>query len=190
MEQLEVIKWFVNKLEGGRFQYFITGSIASSYYGIPRLTHDLDIVLTIVEKNVEEIIDLYKNDGYISREGIREALYGSGMFNFIHHKTGFKIDFWINKGDSFTKSCFKRMRKIELSDDFWAVLASPEDVLLHKVYWNNLMPSERQIRDAQGIISVQASSLDIEYIEKWAEEMGIQDEIKRLLCSRDLPNLT
>jgi hypothetical protein len=190
MEQLEVIKWFVNKLEGGRFQYFITGSIASSYYGIPRLTHDLDIVLTIVKKNVEEIIELFKNDGYISKEGIIEALTGSGMFNFIHHNTGFKIDFWINKGDSFTKSCFSRARKLELSEGFWAVLASPEDVLLHKVYWNHLMPSERQIRDAQGIVSVQAASLDIDYIEKWAQEMGIQDEIKHLLHSRELPNRT
>jgi hypothetical protein len=163
MEQLDVIKWFVDKLEKKKIQYFITGSIASSYYGIPRLTHDLDVVLTIVEKDVEIIMELFKNDGYISKEGIVEALSGSGMFNFVHHETGFKIDFWIDKGDAFTKSCFNRVRKLELSEGFWAFVASPEDVLLHKVYWDHLMPSERQIHDAHGIIAVQGSKLDLKY---------------------------
>ncbi len=190
MEQLEVLKLLVSKLEKLSAHYFITGSIASSYYGIPRFTHDIDVVLTIGKKDVDEIIRLFKHDGYISREGILEALSGSGMFNFIHSKTGLKIDFWVNRGDPFTKSCFHRARKAEVTEGFWAFMASPEDVLLHKVYWSHLMPSERQIRDAQGIVAVQGSRLDVQYIEEWAKEMGIEEEIKTLLPGRKLPNLT
>ena len=52
------------------------------------------------------------------------------------------------------------------------------------------MPSERQIRDAQGIIAVQSARLDVQYIEKWAKEMGIEDEVKALLVGKNLPNLT
>jgi hypothetical protein len=59
-----------------------------------------------------------------------------------------KIDFWLERGEPFTKSCFARAQKITVSEGFMAVMASPEDVLLHKVYWNKLTPSERQIRDA------------------------------------------
>ena len=190
MEQLEVIKWLSNKLETAGIQYFITGSIASSYYGIPRFTHDLDIVLTIERNDVDKVVQLFEDDGYISREGIMEALSGSGMFNFIHSKTGLKTDFWIDKGDSFTKSCFIRAQEVEITEGFWAFIASPEDVFLHKVYWNQLMTSERQIRDAQGIIAVQSSRLDVQYIEKWAREMGIEDEVKALLVDKNLPNLT
>ena len=190
MEQLEILKLLVSKLEKLSAQYFITDSIASSYYGIPRFTHDVDVVLTIGKRDVDKVIQLFKDDGYISREGIMEALSGSGMFNFIHSKTGLKIDFWINKGDSFTKSCFNRALKVEVAEGFRAFMASPEDVLLHKVYWNHLMPSERQIRDAQGIIAVQSSRLDIQYIEKWAKEMGIEEMVKDLLTSRRSPNLT
>ena len=51
MEQLEVLRWVVDKLEKTRICYFITDSIASAYYGIPRFTHDIDIVLTIGEKD-------------------------------------------------------------------------------------------------------------------------------------------
>jgi len=190
MEQLEVLKLLVGKLEKADFQYFITGSIASSYYGIPRFTHDIDVVLTARKQDVDGIIRLFKHDGYISREGVLEALAGSGMFNFIHSRTGLKIDFWVNRGDPFTKSCFHRSRKIEVIGGFWAVMASPEDVLLHKVYWDHLMPSERQIRDAQGIVVVQGSRLDAQYIEKWARQMDIEDNIKALFAGRNLPNLT
>ncbi len=190
MEQLEVIKLLVSKLEKASIHYFITGSIASSYYGIPRFTHDIDVVLKVGTKDVDQIIELFKHDGYISREGILEALSGSGMFNFIHSNTGLKIDFWVDRGDSFTRSCFQRARRAELTEGFWAVMASPEDVLLHKVYWSHLMPTERQIRDAQGIIAVQGSRLDVKYIEKWAREMGIEEQIKTLLANGNLPNLT
>jgi hypothetical protein len=43
VEQLTVIKWLVGKLTENGIAYFITGSIASSYYGIPRFTHDIDM---------------------------------------------------------------------------------------------------------------------------------------------------
>jgi hypothetical protein len=190
MEQLEAIRLLVSKLEKASISYFITGSIASSYYGIPRFTHDIDVVVTVGIMDVDRVIELFEDDGYISREGVLEALSGSGMFNFIHSKTGLKIDFWIDRGDSFTRSCFQRTRKAELTEGFWSVMASPEDVLLHKVYWNRLMPSERQIRDAQGIIAVQGPRLDVQYIERWAREMGIEEEMKALLAGGDLPNLT
>ena len=104
MEQLEVLKLLVGKLEKAGFRYFITGSIASSYYGIPRFTHDIDVVLTAGKKDVDGIIRLFKYDGYISREGVLEALSGSGMFKFIHTQTGLKNDIFVNMGYTFTKT--------------------------------------------------------------------------------------
>jgi hypothetical protein len=189
VEQLEVIKWIVRKLEEVDLRYFITGSIASSYYGVPRFTHDIDILLAIGVKEADEVFNLLRDHGYISKEGIAEALSGSGMFNFIHGESGLKIDFWISKGDLFETSCFARCRKVEISQGFFAFMGSPEDVLLHKIYWDHLMPSERQIRDAQGIIAVQASRLDVEYIMEWAKNLGIKEKVETLLTEKKIPNL-
>jgi hypothetical protein len=190
VEQLEVIKWLVAKLAANGISYFITGSIASSYYGIPRFTHDIDLVVNIRKEDADRLVTLFIQDGYISKEGIIGAFAGTGMFNFIHDRTGWKVDFWINQGDAFAVSCFSRARRIEIYADVSAVVATPEDVLLHKVYWNKLTPSERQMGDARGIVAVQGDSLDASYISKWAEILGIAKEIDSIMTGRDLPNLT
>jgi len=189
VEQLKLIQLVVDKVEKLGIPYFMTGSIASSYYGIPRYTHDIDVVVTISKTDAGDIISSLSSEGYISQEGIRDALTGTGMFNFIHAETGLKVDFWIDRGEPFTKSCFERARKVELSEGVWVMMASPEDVLLHKVYWDRLMPSERQLRDARGIFSVLGEKLDVAYIEKWAKDLGIKDSIQRLLAEPKLPNL-
>jgi hypothetical protein len=189
VEQLKLIQLVVDRIGKLGIPYFITGSIASSYYGIPRYTHDIDVVVTISKKDSGEIIGAFSGEGYISQEGIRDALTGTGMFNFIHSETGLKVDFWIDRGEPFTKSCFERAKQLELSEGFWVMMASPEDVLLHKVYWDRLMPSERQMRDAHGIVSVLGEKLDLAYIEKWSKELGIKDSIQRLLAEPKLPNL-
>jgi hypothetical protein len=43
MQQPDLLGIFISPLEVGNFQYFITGSIASTFYGEPRLTHDIDL---------------------------------------------------------------------------------------------------------------------------------------------------
>lgn len=188
MEQLEVIRWLIDRLEEAHIRYFITGSIASSYYGIPRYTHDIDVVATVRRDETDTLIHLLEEKGYISREGIQEALSGSGMFNFIHSETGLKVDFWVDRGEAFTRSCFERAVKVELSERVWAVLGSPEDVFLHKVYWDHMTPSERQIGDALGILAVQGTQLDLVYVMKWAKILKIDRKVRALLAGKNLPN--
>jgi hypothetical protein len=189
MEQLELIRWLIDRLEKAGLRYFITGSIASSYYGIPRYTHDIDVVVAIGRDDTDTLIHLLGERGYISKEGIQEALCGSGMFNFIHAETGLKVDFWVDRGDAFTRSCFERALRIEVSEGLWAVLGTPEDVFLHKVYWDRITPSDRQIRDAHGILAVQGRRLDRPYLMKWAKILKIERKVKALLAEKTPPNM-
>ena len=69
-------------------------------------------------------------------------------------------------------------------------MAAPEDVLLHKVYWNKMTPSERQIGDARGIAAVQGERLDQSYIRKWARAMNIEKDIDEIMTGKDLPKIT
>ena len=52
MHQPDPIWIFLDPLESKGFEYFVTGSVASIFYGDPRLTHDIDLVLHLeLEEN-------------------------------------------------------------------------------------------------------------------------------------------
>lgn len=38
---------------------------------------------------------------------------------------------------------------------------------------------ENQWRDVPGILKMQAGRLDIEYLQKWAQELGVSELLKR-----------
>ncbi len=53
MAQYRLLKKIVEALEKSGTEYFITGSIASSIYGEPRLSHDIDIVADYNRSNID-----------------------------------------------------------------------------------------------------------------------------------------
>lgn len=52
-----------------------------------------------------------------------------------------------------------------------------EDVILAELEWAKLGESERQIRDAAGIIEIQGETLDTAYVERWAAALDIEDQL-------------
>jgi len=46
MQEPRLFQIFIDKLNNLQIPYMVTGSVASIVYGEPRLTHDIDIVLT------------------------------------------------------------------------------------------------------------------------------------------------
>ena len=61
---------------------------------------------------------------------------------------------------------------------------SPEDVLLQKLRWYRKggEVSDRQWRDAVGIVRVQASRLDRSYLTYGAALLGVTDLVERVLA--------
>ncbi len=190
MEQFDVLGKLVERLEGLGMDYYISGSFASNYHGMPRLTHDIDVVVKIGPSDIDGIVQSFSPDSYISEDGIREALTGSGMFNAIDNMTAFKVDFWVFRGDPFGRSCFERACRAELAPGCLALIASPEDVILHKLLWNRISPSDRQWKDARGVMLVQKERLDMGYMKNWAATLNLEKELDSLVADKRLPNIT
>ena len=109
MSQQELVRTVVQVLEEASIAYFLTGSVASSYQGEPRASHDIDIVVQISEADVGRIGDAFNDDDYyLDTETIREALQGGSMFNLIDTKGGDKVDFWLLTDDPFDISRMSR----------------------------------------------------------------------------------
>lgn len=176
----------LERLENAGLTYVVTGSVASNYWGIPRATHDLDVVVLLRPDQIHLVMAAFPEPYYLSDLAIRDAVAAGSMFNIIDTSTGFKVDFWVFKGDPFGHSMFSRRRREEVVKGRTAYVSSPEDVLLHKLIWCKITPSDRQLADAAGIVAVQQSTLDIPYMRQWAAQQSTSDLLEEVLQGKHL----
>jgi len=59
-------------------------------------------------------------------------------------------------------------------------LATAEDTVLAKLEWATLSDSERQERDVTAILRIRGMTLDWADMERWADELGVRHELRRL----------
>jgi hypothetical protein len=64
MQPLELLTAFVAPLEKSGIPYFITGSVASIFYGEPRLTHDIDIVIHLSKIDLSRFSSFFPLEQY------------------------------------------------------------------------------------------------------------------------------
>jgi hypothetical protein len=56
MTERELLVDCLRRLNGLCITYYLTGSMASNYWGIPRTTHDLDFVIQLPPSSVDKIV--------------------------------------------------------------------------------------------------------------------------------------
>jgi len=185
--QQEFLKTFLEHLEATGSLYVVTGSVASNFWGIPRLTHDVDVVVVLSLNQVSQVTAAFSSDRYyVSESAIREAVRDGRMFNVIDSRTGDKADLWVASGNAFNQDMLQRRRRVDLLPGVSAFVGSPEDVLLHKLVWHTITPSERQLADAAGIAAVQAGNLDLLYLREWAAKQGTSQLLEDALKGKGL----
>ena len=117
MSQFRLLEEIIKKLESSSIPYMLTGSIVSSLQGVPRSTHDIDVIISISEKDIEKIISNFsKEDFYYNEETIKNAVRKKSQFNLINQDYGDKIDFWLLTESGFDKSRFSRRQKIKFME--------------------------------------------------------------------------
>ncbi len=184
-DPLEVVKKATLIFEKTEIDYCIGGSLASSLYGIPRATQDVDIVADLTERNLEIILPLFSDKFYVDEEMARNAVKNGSSFNIIDREFLYKIDIFIQGADELSQKEMRRRMRYRLadSDDQAIYLCSPEDIIAHKLYWYKLgnEVSERQWNDALNVVKVQRNQLDYDYLKIICEARGVSELLKRLL---------
>jgi hypothetical protein len=169
--------------------YYLTGSMASNYWGIPRTTHDLDFVIRVPPSTVPALVNEFSGDYYIDRAAVMAAFSPPYQFNAIDTRSALKVDFWLPTPAPFDQEMFKR-RVSKTISGVHAWIATPEDVILHKLLWNKITPSDRQLRDAAGIWAVQVATLDRAYLERWGAELKVEDTLNQIMDGQIRPKAT
>lgn len=176
---LKVIRIFENL----GINYYVGGSLASSAFGVPRATMDVDIVADIKLEQVTTLEEILKEEFYVDAEMIDDAIRKHSSFNLIHLGTMFKVDIFVLKDRTFDQQSFSRRIKKPVLEDISQQLffATPEDIILNKLEWYKMggEVSDRQWKDVLGILKVQGAKLDLSYLKLWSEKLGISNLLEK-----------
>ncbi len=176
MSVSEVFHRITSALDEAGIAYMLAGSFASAYYGAPRTTQDIDLVIAATADQLRTFVQLLSNDQYyVDLDAALEARKHQSLFNVVDMATGWKIDLIIRKSRPFSEEEFRRRKLVNLQGRSLFV-ASAEDVVVSKLEWAKLAQSQRHIEDVAGILRMRWDSLDRAYLEKWILELRIEAE--------------
>lgn len=166
-------------------RYRIGGSIASTILGIPRSTLDVDLVCDIQEQHVPALVQQLSSTYYVDDAMIRDAIQRRSSFNLVHLATMLKVDVFVRKDRSFDRAAFSRSISAALEAGGRAFdVTTAEDIIIHKLEWYVLggHVSDRQWSDVLGVLRVQAGTIDLAYLQHWADVVGVRDLLERALA--------
>jgi hypothetical protein len=160
-------------------EYHLGVSYASAVHGIPRQTHDVDLVVEMDPGLERKIASALEGRFYVDEQAIARAVRDRSSFNVVHLDTGIKVDLFVKGTAPFDESEFQRRVVVRVGDSppKEIFLKSAEDTILRKLLWYRMggEVSDRQWQDVRGIVGVQAGGLDTAYLDEWADRLGIRD---------------
>ena len=190
-DAIHVAQFLAEVLEKLGVVYWIGGSMASSTYGMPRSTQDVDLVADLKEEHIDDFVAALENDFYIDRLAVRRAVSSQRSFNVINLDSMYKADIFVLGSTPYAQAEKARRRLDPLGN--WpgaptAYFCSAEDIVLQKLVWfrksNGVLT--RQLEDVRQVLKVQANALDFSYLHRWAAELGVADLLKTAIADAEV----
>ena len=170
-EELAVLKIVAGRLDSAGMPYMVTGSIATNYYAVPRMTRDIDLVVELSVDDADRLCALFAGDFYLDRDAVRDAIATRGGFNLIHHAHVVKVDVIVRKDTEYRRTEFARRRRAVVEGDVFFIVA-PEDLIISKLDWARDSRSEIQLADVRNMLAADPG-LDREYLVRWVNRLGL-----------------
>jgi len=160
----------------------LTGAIAASYYGTPRTTIDMDIMVKVSEKNVQPLLlePLKKAEMLVDERKILESF-----------KSGFNVITVRDKKTSFTLDIILSGKKLKKKPGTLAGLPTfyqtPEELILSKLRMIKVtMPPERAVKDKDDVRAVlKHTKVNVKAIEKRAQREDTLTIFKELAREKE-----
>ncbi|MFP4164994.1 MAG: hypothetical protein ACLFVE_13520 [Chitinispirillaceae bacterium] len=184
MLQPDLISLFIMPLEKAGFEYMVTGSVASTLYGEPRLTHDIDLVLVLRVDEIGKLCDYFPSSDYycpppdVIRIELNRQTFAH--FNLIHHESGYKADCYPFTGNPLHFWALKNRKTIQIDSDFSVQTAPPEYVIIRKLQFFREGGSQKHLMDVRKMIAMPDLNLDEEVMMDWIEKLELRNEWNRI----------
>jgi hypothetical protein len=175
--------YVIGVLERLDIPYMVVGGFAAIFYGEPRLTIDVDIVVDMKPGHVRPFVAAFPvPDYYASEEGVYDSLQQCYPFNVLHPVTGAKVDLVPLPPDPFSRAAFQRRQRLEYDNaGNTAAFIIPEDIILAKLVAFQRTGSDKHLKDARGVLVTQWGQLDLQAIRRGAQAAGVLHRFEEIL---------
>jgi len=164
-------------LDGLGLRYHFTGGLAASFYGEPRFTQDVDLVihLSAGSPETEALLERLSPGYYVDRQVMMDAIRRKGLFQVLEKKTAIKIDFHV--GEKIPGELSRSTRQ-QLLPGLAVRLVSKEDAILSKLLWVRL-GSGKSRRD---VIQMLKGKEDVNrtHLREQALKLGLATELAEM----------
>jgi hypothetical protein len=159
-------------LEELGLKYHYTGGVAVSYYGDPRFTQDLDLViqLAIDQPETKLLLDRLSAGFIVHKQAVLDAIRARALFQAIDEESLVKIDFHV--GEKIPGELGRSTHR-EIFPGVSAPLVSQEDAILSKLLWIQL--GSHKARQDVKVMLKRDEELDRAVLEQRAAMLGLHE---------------
>ncbi|MBS0206218.1 MAG: hypothetical protein JSS49_25260 [Planctomycetes bacterium] len=173
----------IDGLEALQIDYMVVGSFSTNFYGIPRSTHDADIVIQLNNSSLAELQSHLGREFKVDMQLTFETATGTRRNIVTFANSSFKIELFRLSMDPHDQQRFQRRQRVFVQQlDRYANVPTLEDVIVFKLRWAVEAGRSKDRQDIRDVIAVQRGRLDWEYVFRWATEHQTRvclDEIVR-----------
>ncbi len=161
----------------------VTGAFAYNYYGIPRSTKDVDLVIDVsAPQSMNHIIARLEPEiRFASQVQFDTLTWGRRHVGSPVNHAALQVELFELFDDPFVLEQFRRRQRLttpQLALNTW--LPTPEDVIVQKIRWGR----SKDLDDARDILAVQGiETLDMPYIENWCAEHQTSGRLAEIIGS-------
>ena len=164
------LKKVVETLDKEGINYMLVGGFAVSFHNRARTTNDIDIVLQIHPKHIKLILKHFP-DWSEYEEHFEESVKQGVLFNITDFETGIRYDFMTYRDSDYNWESFNRRKEV-LFFGVKCYMSSIEDLIISKLNWYNITPSEKQWEDLKFLVL--DKSLNMMYIKHWVQKLNLK----------------
>ncbi|HET7583825.1 MAG TPA: hypothetical protein VFK13_02900 [Gemmatimonadaceae bacterium] len=172
----DIYRLLLQPLHEAGIGYMVTGAVAAIAYGEPRMTNDVDIVVSLGPGDAERLLSAFPASAYyvppldVLEEERKRSRFGH--FNIMHLETALRADVYVAGDDPLHQWALQRRRSEPVAGgDVW--FAPVEYVIVRKLEYYQLSGSDRHLRDVRGILRVSATSIDDRILHDLLRERGL-----------------
>jgi len=186
---LELVILVGEILERHGVSYALGGSLASSFFGMPRSTVDVDLAVDVPLAAHDALLEDLGTVFSVPEDSARAALEGAGSFNLLGDGGLAKVDLFVLGSGHLDRWQIERRVRVELAGA-GAVLwvSAPAEQVLRKLEWFRAggEQSDRQWSDVLGILRSSGPDIDIQRLRHDADLIGLGDLVERALADEGL----